>query len=188
MTTLFGTAGLSIGMRHNSSRLQLFDGPLDISWHHCAITSDFVSELFAACFHPGKYKHARHDIGYLVNELVENAVKFRRRGEIIIEASTDMDNFLLKVSNDVDAGAAVEFQSLLSEITGADPAQLLIDRIERKANQNAMSGSGLGLLTLMSDYNVRLAWFFNDCEDGGVMRVDILASLPIGPLATQRDR
>jgi hypothetical protein len=181
MTTLFGTANLGIGMKQNVSRMRLFDGPLDLSWHHCATTSDFIAEIFAVRFQtsPDAYKEARHSIGYLVNELIENAVKFRAHGEILIEASADMNSFLLKVSNDLDTDAAAEFKRLLSEITEGDPGELLIKRIEANAEKSDMSGSGLGLLTLMSDYNARLAWVFSQPEGHNRVCLEVFASLPI---------
>jgi hypothetical protein len=181
MTTLFGTANLGIGMKQNVSRMRLFDGPLDLSWHHCATTSDFIAEVFALRFQtsPDAYKEARHCIGYLVNELIENAVKFRARGEIVVEASADTNNFLLKVSNDLDTDKASEFQRLLLEITEGDPGELLIKRIETNAEKSDMSGSGLGLLTLMSDYNARLAWVFSEPDHKDLVCLEIFASLPI---------
>lgn len=183
MTTLFGTANLGIGMKQNVSRMRLFDGPLDLSWHHCATTSDVIAEIYALRFQtsPNAYKDARHSIGYLVNELIENAVKFRARGEIVIEASADTNNFLLKVSNDLDIDSALEFQQLLSEITEGDPGELLIRRIEANAERVDMSGSGLGLLTLMSDYNARLAWVFGQPNDNNLVCLEVFASLPITP-------
>ena len=45
----------------------------------------------------------------------------------------------------------------MREITAGDPGDLLIQRIEANAAGTG-SGSGLGILTLMNDYGVRLTW------------------------------
>ncbi|TIO03310.1 MAG: ATP-binding protein, partial [Mesorhizobium sp.] len=85
-------------MKGSVSRVRLFDGPLDLSWRHCATTSDFIADLFALRFQSSRndYMEVRHSIGYLVNELIENAVKFRAPGEIVVEASMDSECFKLK--------------------------------------------------------------------------------------------
>lgn len=181
MTTLFGTPDIAIGMKESVSRVRLFDGPLDLSWRHCATTSDFIADLFALRFQSSRndYMEARHSIGYLVNELIENAVKFRAPGEIVIEASMDSDCFKLKVSNDVDSQNASQFQSLLADITVGDPADLLIQRIESNAANPDVGGSGLGLLTLMSDYGARLAWIFSSADESDRICLETYASILI---------
>lgn len=181
MTTLFGTTDVAIGMKESVSRVRLFDGPIELSWHHCATTSDFIADLFALRFQASRseYKEVRHSIGYVVNELVENAVKFRLPGEIVIEASMDAESFKIKVSNDVDGATASEFQSLLAEITVGDPTDHLIQRIEANAAEPDKSRSGLGLLTLMSDYGAHLAWIFSPSEEGNRICLETYASLVV---------
>ncbi|RAZ93072.1 ATP-binding protein [Mesorhizobium hawassense] len=168
-------------MKESVSRLRLFDGPLDLSWRHCATTSDFIADLFALRFQSSRndYVEVRHSIGYVVNELIENAVKFRAPGEIVIEASMDSESFKLKVSNDVDNENASEFQSLLADITVGDPKDLLIQRIEANAANPDMAGSGLGLLTLMSDYGARLAWIFSPADKRDRICLETYASIPM---------
>lgn len=165
MTTLFGLADLAIDTGENVTKLRLFDGPLDLSWKHCAMTSDFVAEFVALRYRETRslYKEVRHNVGYLTNELIENAVKFRASGEIVVEASIAANAFRTKVSNFVDKETAERFKHLLSEITAGNPGELLIERIE--ANAASAGGSGLGLLTLMSDYGAHFAWVFGSGED-----------------------
>lgn len=184
MATLFGTADLAIGMKESASRVRLFDGPLDLSWHHCATSSDFIADLFALHVQSSRndYREVRHSIGYLVNELIENAVKFRASGEITIEAAIDSESFKVKVSNVIDGETAVEFQNLLSEITVGDPGELLIQRIEANAADPEMTSSCLGLLTLMSDYGARLAWIFSPAGESDLICLETYASIPISQI------
>jgi hypothetical protein len=152
-----------------------------LSWRHCATTSDFIADLFALRFQSSRndYMEVRHSIGYVVNELIENAVKFRAPGEIVIEASMDSECFKLKVSNDVDGENASRFQSLLADITAGDPRDLLIQRIEANAASPDMAGSRLGLLTLMSDYGARLAWIFSAADESDRICLETYASIAI---------
>lgn len=182
MTDFFGSSEVTAATGRPASRVNLFDGPLDISWHHCATTADFVGEIFALRLanEPQRYKEVRHSIGYLVNELVENAVKFRVPGEIAVESSLEAGTFRVKVSNLTDAATARRFRALIAEIVDGDPGDLLIRRIEANAADPDGSGSGLGLLTLMSDYGARFAWVFRPCApEPEHVFIDTYAALPV---------
>jgi hypothetical protein len=184
MATLFGTTDVAIGMKESTTRVRLFDGPLELSWHHCATISDFIADLFALQVQSSRddYREARHSIGYLVNELIENAVKFRAPGDIALEAAIDSECFKIKISNVVDGETADEFQNLLSEITVGDPSELLIQRIEANAADPEMTSSSLGLLTLMSDYGARLAWIFSSVGESEMVFLETYASIPLSQL------
>lgn len=81
-TVLFGQEYLASPEIAHSIRLRLLDGPLDLAWKHSGMTSDFIAEMMTPRFRPSKrlYNQLRQDIGYLANELIENAIKFRSRG------------------------------------------------------------------------------------------------------------
>jgi hypothetical protein len=158
-------------------RLTLSDGPLDIGWRHSGLTSDFLADAMALPYSVSRTRHAQvqHSIEYLSNELIENAVKFRLPGEIAIEAGLTDEVFMMRVSNCVDQETAIRFQGLLSTIVAGDPGELLISKIEENAASNS-SGSGLGLLTLLSDYGARMLWEFETLGDQQV-RLTTTASL-----------
>jgi len=181
MTTLYGLADLTIGTGENVTRLRLFEGPLDLSFKHCGITADFVAEFAALRYRAsrGLYREVRHNIGYLTNELIENAVKFRQGGEILVEASIEATRFRAKVSNFIDSEAAERFQHLLSEITTGDPGEHLIERIEANAAQSSAIGSGLGLLTLMNDYGAHFAWVFGSRKQDREIPLETYASIAV---------
>lgn len=184
MTTLYGLADLAIGNGDDVTTLRLFEGPLDLSWKHCAMTSDFVAEFVALRYRASRklYKDVRHNVGYLTNELIENAVKFRASGEIMVEASVTESAFRTKVTNLVDKESAERFQHLLSEITAGDPGELLIERIEANAATGA-GGSGLGLLTLMSDYGAHFAWVFGSSDEDRRIPLETYASIAVPDLS-----
>lgn len=176
----YGITELSNGAAADANRVLLAEGPLELSWHHCSTTSDFLGDFFGNLARDSySYNEARHGIGYLVNELLENAVKFRAPGDIAVDASLEEGNFEIRVCNLVAADTASRFQGLLAEITARDPGDLLIERIERNAADPSSSGSGLGLLTLMSDYGVRLGWKFLHDTQGGPVRLETYAALTL---------
>jgi hypothetical protein len=161
-------------------RLQLFDGPLELGWYHCATTSDFISDMcvLRARLPFRQVRDLRHGVAYLTNELLENAVKFKSSGNVGVQAAISHGWFTIKTWNRMAAGSAARLQAILPELVAGDAAELLIARIER----NAISGgteSGLGLLTLMSDYGARLAWTFEAVDCPEEVCLETFAALPI---------
>jgi len=166
---------------HIVGALDFFDGPLELSWHHCATTSDLISVLCAMRFHlpAQQIKEARHSIAYLSNELIENALKFKSPGDVSIRAAVGGGAFNIQVKNLIDFAAAERFQTTLSDIIGGDPNDLLISKIEINAAQPDSRESGLGLLTLMSDYGAKLAWMFGPVDHLHRVCLETYASLSI---------
>lgn len=159
--------------------LTLSDGPLELEWRHSGLTSDFIAEAMALPFAASKTRHAdiHHSIEYLSNELIENAVKFRLPGKIILEADVTADIFLMRICNEIDVETSLRFQDILTEILAADPGELLIRQIEANAASDA-GVSGLGLLTLLADYDARMAWEFEASGEDRV-RLTTTASLAL---------
>lgn len=167
---IYGTeslAGISLNL---GTRLTLRDGPLHLSWKHSGMTSDFLADVMALPYAGSKFAHTQvhHDIGYLSNELIENAIKFRQPGEIIIEAWISHESFIMRVRNAIDVKTSSRLKNLLHRIVSRDPGELLIEQIETNAMSDK-SGSGLGLLTLLSDYNAKMAWEFEDHHDQSML-------------------
>lgn len=180
MRTRFGNIEFSNGQSAFSSTLRLAEGPIDLSWHHCSTTSEFLGEMYALRV-AGRldFNEARHSIGYLVNELLENAVKFRSPGDIVIESSLDGGLFEIKITNLISEETSTGFKGMLVEVTSRDPGDLLIEKIEANAADASSKGSGLGLLTLMSDYGVRLGWTFEKDAEGEPIRLETYAALKL---------
>ena len=181
MTIIFGET-----QHHNSTSafaisIVLPQGPLTVNWQHASATCEFLGDIFAIrhAKNGQEYSEARHSIIYLVNELLENAIKFRTPGDIEVWCSLENGNFELIVRNPTSNAVASRFQSLLSELTGRDPGELLIERIEANAADANSSASGLGLLTLMNDYGARLGWHFSDAPADGTVVLSTHASLTL---------
>ncbi|MDQ0559832.1 hypothetical protein QO004_001614 [Rhizobium mesoamericanum] len=177
---VFGHEHLASPDIKHAVRLRLIDGPLDLAWKHSGMTSDFIAEMMSQRLRPSRrlYNQLKQDIVYLANELIENAIKFRARGEVVVEALAQTDCFRLRVSNFIDSETAAKFQRRLMNITVGDPGDLLIQQIEASAT---MTGniSGLGLLTLMSDYEVQFAWRFEENSSTQPTRLETYAAMAI---------
>jgi hypothetical protein len=181
MMANFGATEIQNDKPFFSNRMCLAEGPIELNWHHCSVTSDFIGEFYALRCRATDmdYNEARHSIGYLVNELLENVVKFRAPGDIVIESSLDGHCFEIKITNLIDEATSDRFQPLLAELTSRDPGELLIERIEANAENALSNGSGLGLLTLMNDYGARLGWRFNPASEGKSVQLETFAALDL---------
>jgi hypothetical protein len=180
MKTTYGTAASTASRAPATTRLVFHDGPLELRWAHCSATADFLGELFAGLARQAELdaNEARHSISYLANELLENAVKFRAPGDVVLEASLHDSTFEIRLSNLVSDETSIRFQALLKEIMERDPGELLIERIEANAADDSATGSGLGILTLMNDYGVQMGWTFEDTP-GGLVRLETQASVSL---------
>ncbi|AGS22452.1 slr1658 superfamily regulator [Rhizobium etli] len=176
---IFGIESLAEISLDSGARLTLRDGPLQLGWKHSGMTSDFIAKIMALPYSRSRkdYLQAHHDIGYLSNELIENAVKFRQPGEILIEAGIIDGSFLLRVKNAVDSATASRFQQLLHRLQSKEPGVLLLEQIEINAI-SPESGSGLGLLTLLSDYDARMAWTFENNDEHIALTTTAAVAMP----------
>lgn len=183
--TVLGIYDLTQASFSSSICLTLSDGPLELGWRHSGLTSDFIAETMALRFAASKTLHAdiHHGIEYLSNELIENAVKFRLPGEIIIEACVKAEVFLMRVRNEIDAATSLRFRDILMVMLAADPGELLIRQIEANAASDTRA-SGLGLLTLLADYQARMAWEFENSGENRV-RLTTTASLALPVTSTE---
>jgi len=162
MITSYGHTDYDPSGYEARNRIDFPADPSQMTWQHCSLTAEFLGEFFASQAHLRRLdeNEARYNIAYLANELLENVVKFRAPGEVILETGIDGSIFRLILSNWIAAETSSRFEAKLSEILARDPGDLLIERIEANAAEPLGSGSGLGLLTLMNDYGARLGWTF----------------------------
>jgi hypothetical protein len=181
MSISFGKTAQTNSKDAFSISVVLKEGPLGRSWKQAGATSEFLGEVLAT--HSAKsgldYSEARHSIIYLVNELLENAIKFSSHGDVEVSCSLEGLTFEVLVINMINSDLVSGFQVLLEDLTTRDPGDLLIERIEANAANESSSASGLGILTLMSDYGVRMGWHFLDAQTGSAVVLRTHASLSL---------
>jgi hypothetical protein len=181
MSIDIGETHISNGPTAFAMNIVLSEGPLAVTWQHASATCEFLGEIFAARHARSghDYSDAHHSIIYLVNELLENAIKFRSPGDIDLRCTLEDGNFELVVRNHTKPEVASRFRALLAEITAGDPGELMVARIEANAADEHSSASGLGLLTLMNDYGAQLGWIFEESESEGTVALSTHASLTL---------
>ena len=143
--------------------------PLQQRWRNNGLSADFLAEYWATFFPKqdtsselcrGEIKGA---INYIANELLENVMKFNyalaeQPVSLGLYLFTDVFRFYSK--NVIDPVSVPGFQARIQQLLTEDPAELYLEQIEKNASLGD-GGSHLGLLTMISDYEAKLAWQFD---------------------------
>ena len=165
---------------HWSSQL-ILHGSLPVVWVHCGATAELLGELYSGqAARAGKdANEARHGINYLTNELLENAVKFRHTATDPVELDAAFADgvFEIRVRNRAEESVAVNFGKMLEKLAAGNPNDLLLERIEANSMGDVPSASGLGILTLMSDYGAEFTWQFEQPMAAAPVMIQTHASL-----------
>jgi len=134
-----------------------------VQWPQCGKIPDFVANYLAsiACGESQLIgEQVRATVNYLLNELVENSVKFHLSGTIRIRVGLCGDELVLIAINQVQKEKKNSLSSQFAELLQSDPEQLFLTRVEENAAYENRSTSRLGFLSMLVDYNARLGWKF----------------------------
>ncbi|MDJ0837515.1 MAG: ATP-binding protein [Acidobacteriota bacterium] len=150
------------------------------------LSADFLGDYLSSFF-PGDEKEARFKreevrsgVSYIANELLENAMKYNygpANAGIEITMELDPGEIRFYVSNSVGPDDGDAFKALIHRLLTGEPGELLVEQLERNAEEDAEEGSGLGYLTMLNDYKARLAWAFEEMD--GWQSVTTLVRLPV---------
>ncbi len=98
----------------------------------------------------------------MLNELVENAVKFSAGGTVVIDAGVERASSWSSSATRSAATRSTACVSSSPSLLDGDPAELpSMQRVEENAANPELTTSGLGFLTMLSDYKARLSWRFD---------------------------
>jgi hypothetical protein len=102
------------------------------------------------------------DLNYVVNELMENAVKYAADGSIELSVGFEPQRLRVSLSHLAAAQNAARYQQLALELATRDPDALFAEVIERNALSElpVQNGAGLGLITLRQNYQAELGFAF----------------------------
>jgi hypothetical protein len=130
--------------------------PLDMiaHWHRCGATADWAAELLAYNF--DNRATASNVLSTVINELLENAVKFSadKRRPIHLRAGQHGDRIVIETENAADEAQARALETHV-ETLFADRGELFARLIERAAAGD-VDAPGVGLLVVRRDYGATL--------------------------------
>jgi hypothetical protein len=144
--------------RRPISEQSLTLSPLDVvaHWGRCGMSADFMASYLAYDFENAA--GAQNVISTVLNELVENIVKFSSDQRVAVTASlVHYGEFVcITTENVTNAARATELAFTMEQLVSQDLDELFSALVERNvATKEAISK--LGLLTLIKDYNAQLA-------------------------------
>jgi hypothetical protein len=164
-----------------SNRMVLDAEQLAQHWRRVSLTADFWSSYLAlhaptVTTDERLNREAVHGVlSYLLNELIENCAKFSAGPvkTICFESWALDDRMVFQITNHIKPDRRGPFIGFLQTLLAGDPAELYFKRIEEYTD-NRQSGSGLGYLTLMMDYDIRFGFRFRPVNEESVA-IDVQA-------------
>ncbi len=148
--------------------------PLQQRWRNNGLSADFMAD-YLSTFFPGDDAEAldrqaeiKDAVSYVANELLENAMKFNyapAQHPVSITMQLDKDNVRLYITNGIDPQSVAEFQEFIQKLLTEDPDELYMEQLMNNTEDETNGDSGLGFLTMLNDYEARLAWKFEPLED-----------------------
>jgi hypothetical protein len=168
-------------IEHSSSREYLIIGfspssiPLKQRWRNNGLSADFLADYLTTFFPRNddepltvtRQAEVKSAVSYIANELLENAMKFNNENSaypIDIKLQLESDGIIFSVANTIPPQAIGKFQEYIQKLLACDTSELYIQQLEKNAVDESLTDSGLGLLTMLNDYNVKIAWKFQTVE------------------------
>jgi hypothetical protein len=146
--------------------------PLRSRWRNNGLSADFLGD-YVTTFLPtnggvpafeNRQNEIKHAVTYIANELLENAMKYHQPDvEIPIRIHLELasDHITVSVSNGISVIEAGRYKAFVEHLQEGDAGDLLLRRQEESAKSSESTMSGLGLLTMISDYDAQLDWRFD---------------------------
>jgi hypothetical protein len=175
------------------------NAPIRSRWRNNGLSADFLGDYVTTFFSangdvtdvPAHQREIKHAVTYIANEFLENAMKYHQRDVDIpigIRLELTGSQITISASNGVGAEQASRYKAFLERILTHDTGSLLALQLEESSMDGASNESGLGLLTMINDYGVRLGWEFEGhAKHSGFLVVTTSAVLLPG-LATELPR
>ena len=163
--------------------------PLQQRWRTNGLSADFLADYYSTFF-PGKdpasakrQAEMKDAVSYVANELLENAMKFSYapfHHPINIDMYLEEAEIFLYVTNSANLNHMEDFQKFIHKLLTEDTEELYMAQLVNNASDEGSNSSGLGFLTMLNNYNTKLAWKFELLEQNAdVMTVTSMVQLTV---------
>ncbi|MEM9301252.1 MAG: hypothetical protein AAGE01_04035 [Pseudomonadota bacterium] len=155
---------------------------LEHDWKDVSEVANFIADYLAASAASTDelvLRQLRDSASYVVNELVENAVKYCADDFIQASSGADDDHWTFAISHGSPAETVAGLEEFLERLQASSAEELMIEQVERNFELGSESGSGLGLVTIIADHGAIMAWQI--VPNGGRCMVHTAARLPTKP-------
>ena len=163
--------------------------PLQQRWRNNGLSADFLAD-YLSTFFPGedlasseRQSQIKDAVGYIANELLENCMKYSYASKqhlVSIEMFLEPGAITLYTSNGVEPDRVEPFQKFIQRLLSEDIDALYTEQLERNAEDDDGSASGMGFLTMLNDYGVKIAWNFSTpAKPGAEVSVTTMVRMPL---------
>ena len=163
--------------------------PLRQRWRNNCLSADFLADYLSTFFlgnndrQPDSDKQAevKSAVSYIANELLENGMKYSTPMSsfpISIQIHLNPDLIIFQLTNSIPTPQSRQFQNHIQTLLDSDPDELYITQLEKNALEENEE-SGLGLLTMLTDYGVKLGWKFEPLPQSAEVAVTTMVQLTI---------
>jgi diguanylate cyclase (GGDEF)-like protein len=145
--------------------------PLHSRWRNNGLSADFIGDYVITFLPregpmagPSCQNEMRHAVTFIVNELLENAMKYHAHNvdiPIRIHLELTKQRITVSASNGVGQEQARRYHAFVEKLQQGDAADLLLSQLEESARSSEPAVSSLGLLTMITDYGAELGWRFD---------------------------
>lgn len=149
--------------------------PLKKRWRNNRLSAFFIADYFTT-FLPldddnnieqkHRINESKSAVSYVANELLENAMKFNNydskyRIKFGIHFLQENDlRAVIFTTNSLNKKRVDYLQKFITNLLNSDPEMLYIEQVEKNAEDENSECSGLGILTMINDYEAKLGWKF----------------------------
>ena len=140
-------------------KIILYPSDLVSYWSRCGLTADFGASFYSFCFPDSK--NMRNSLSFILNEIVENAVKYSKEkiSPITICLYKENNDLIFEVQNYITHDQNTIFKRYINHLHDiSDLSDEYLKTIERNAEFDEKSS--LGLLTILSDFKLNMAFNF----------------------------
>jgi hypothetical protein len=173
----YGTYSRDVAQRVPLSTVDIRVSAVDIvvHWRRCALTADFLAGFLA----PTSGEAAHTQLSMVIDELLENAVKFCADVTTPVEVSVRNFGEVVEVeaSNVCDQQRARDLEQSVRRVLENDPERLFLEQIERTAVEDP-EASRLGFITLCLHGGARLGARIVETNQDGLYNVSVQVLLP----------
>ncbi|MEL4894532.1 DUF6272 family protein [Crocosphaera sp. Alani8] len=165
--------------------------PLKQRWRNNGLSADFVADYLTTFFPANeedpssveRQKQLKGAVSYIANELLENAMKFHDENvNSTIKFGIHLLNetIVLFSSNCISPKQWPKFHTIINDLINNDPEDLYITQMEKLAEDENSTASGLGLITICCDYGAKLGWKIDiNPEKSTTMTINTMAKLGV---------
>ncbi len=165
--------------------------PLKQRWRNNGLSADFVADYLTTFFpinenEPStieRQKELKGAVSYIANELLENAMKFHDESiHSTIQFGIHLLNetVILFSKNCIASEDWPRFKTIIDDLVTCDAEDLYVAQMEKLAEEENSTASGLGLITICCDYGAKLGWKIeNNPQEIGILTVNTMVKLEV---------